>query len=142
MRRGLLQDYANTACQMFFGWRSFDDVPRLLEVGDGIVEINLLTVETFVNDAHVEPLHICHEINLWLLERLAAEQLGPDSLDTAQLTVSFSARDSAGRSAAHTQRRLRFDCRSVIAMDGKSYSGVLADDQVGVQKDGGPWVMY
>jgi hypothetical protein len=127
---------------MFVGWRVIDDLPRLLEVGDGTVEIDLLTAATSLQGKAVEPLRISREISLWLLEQFEVQRIPKAEVTTARLTVNFSAQDAPGRSPGHTQRRLRFRCESAIEVGDKTAAGVLVDEQFGVQKGDGPWTMY
>jgi hypothetical protein len=141
MRRGLLQDFANTACQMFVGWRIWNDLPRLLAVGEGVVEIDLLTAETLLAGRPVEPLSIGHEIRSWLRERIEAEGVPAGLVTSARLTVAFAVADRPGRSPGHVQRRLLFRCESAVVAAGRTYASVLVDEQLGVKEGGGPWVV-
>ncbi len=86
MRRGLLQDLANTACQMLVGWRLSEDLDWLVQQGRGDLDIDLLTGATTVNGTAVHALHIGEEVRLWLSERLEQEAVPTGTVRSALLT--------------------------------------------------------
>ena len=52
MRRKILQDYADTFCEMFTGWRQSNwesDVSHIVAAGEGELEFDLLTGSTLTN---------------------------------------------------------------------------------------------
>ncbi len=129
MRRGLLQDLANTACQMLVGWRLSEDIPWLIQQGRGDLDFHLLTGVTTLNGAAVEALHIGEEVRLWFMERLEDEAVPPGTVRSALLTCKFTAE-------AHDHKRrpgvghieLAMQCRCEIATGDRVFVGELKSD--------------
>ncbi len=64
MRRGLMQDIANTACQMMIGWRIHDDVPWFVQQSEGNLRIDLLSGDSTHDGTAIQPLWIAGNFGL------------------------------------------------------------------------------
>jgi hypothetical protein len=126
MRRGLLQDLANTACQMLVGWRLSEDIDWLLQQRRGDLAFDLLTGATMSDGAAVEALHVGEEVRLWFMERLEDEAVPPGTVQSAVLTcqVTAEAHDHKRRpSVRHIELAMR--CRCEIAAGDRVLVGEL-----------------
>jgi hypothetical protein len=144
VKRKVLQDYANTVCDMFVGWRlavSGDDIPRLIEIGSGDLELNLLDGAVVLNGSTPTELGIAREVVAWLQDRCAADGVPMAQLQEARLHVAFTTSERRAKNG-HPVRDLDFSCASRIVTDERTYEGSLAKRQVWVgSTTGAPWVV-
>jgi len=125
MRRKVLQDLANTLCQMLVGWRMGEDFERMAELPDGTLSFDLLQ-KTVRHDSDGElALWIMGELAAWLQARLAAEAIDPSRLLSAQMEVRFKIEPRPTKKDRIVV--FDFDCRSVIATDEREYRGTLVE---------------
>lgn len=89
MRRGLLQDYANTTCAIATGWRSFNDLDRMQEIGRGEVVIDLLAATVSLDGAIGATFSIADEIVLWFASRRSQDRVPDDLIREATVTILF-----------------------------------------------------
>jgi hypothetical protein len=154
MRRGLLKNYTDTLCDIIVGWRlrvSRDDMPMLVSVGTGNLEMNLLDGATTLNG---EPItyHFSHELSHWLRERAEADGLGWDNLSRASMVVRFDFNETTtlGRRSWWQQRArvqnlrrvLTFDCEASIESESGSASSRKSTREFGIRTPNGPWVVH
>ena len=144
MRRKVLQDYANKVCEMFVGWRlavSGEDIPRLIEIGSGDLDVNLLTADVTVNGSQPIELCIAREISAWLQGRCAADGVPRAELQEAWLRVAFTASERRAKSG-HLTRDLGFTCASRLVTDEREYEGSLNKRESWIGSAAGtPWVV-
>lgn len=123
MRRKVLQDLANTLCQMVVGFRMAEDMERMADLPGGTLSFDLLR-ETVRHSSDGElTLWITGELAAWLQARLCAEAIDPSRLLSAQLEVRFKVE----KRETEKTRIVAFDfaCRSLLATDEKEYRGTL-----------------
>jgi hypothetical protein len=122
MRRGLLQDYANTMPDILCGWRLFNvpsDLERLLEARRGLLSIDALTARCLLDGQEVAPFGIAKEIQAWLQDRLKDDAVPAGVVEEATLTLTFEAsRTPHGRKPSVYDIRLTFDGSSEVVTDG------------------------
>lgn len=144
MRRKVIQDYANKVCEMFVGWRlavSKDDIPRLIDLGSGTIDADLLVVSMRLNGVDSPPLGIVHEIAEWLRDRCLADGVPYADLLEAQMSVSFRASERKTRRSAR-ERSLEFECVSRIATSDRTYEGSLSKgERWTTSGSGAPWIV-
>jgi hypothetical protein len=71
-----MQDYANQISQMFVGYQiDIADLPRLVSIGRGRIEIDLLDGSTMIDGTASEPFGIADAIHGWLDEATFRDQL-------------------------------------------------------------------
>lgn len=132
MRRKVVQDYANKVCQIFVGWRLAvhdRDIPRLIEVGDGHLRIDLLTGATLVDGRpELPPLGIAEELAAWLRDRCDRDRVDIGEVREAVLTVRFVAQERTTRRGTFV-RHLQFDCHSRIDTGDRPYESALTTDE-------------
>lgn len=124
MRRKILQDFANTLCQMLVGWRMGDDLEVLAELPDGTLLIDALSgVATHSLNGHVN-LYVAGELQAWLQNRLSESRIDPSAI--ARATVEASIRTD--RIATNRKRIISFDfvVNSIIVTAKREYRGALA----------------
>lgn len=144
MRRKVLQDYANKVCEMFVGWRlavSGDDIPWLIEIGSGDLDVNLLEGDVILNGSKPIELGIAREIAAWLQDRCAADHVPIAQLQEARLHVAFTASERRTKNG-HPTRDLGFSCASRIVTDERTYEGSLDKRESWIgSATGAPWVV-
>jgi hypothetical protein len=118
----VLQDYANTTCDIATGWRLAGDprdLERLVELQQGELVIDLLTGDSSIEGTKVEPFWIAGELTAWFRERCAVDQVPIDQVEEARVVLGFNAKQSkASRPFAVSLR-----CQSTIRTDEATYVG-------------------
>lgn len=125
MRRKIIQDIANTLCQMLVGWRMGDDLEVLAELPDGILTINVLGGAASHDAARAIQLHIAGELQAWFSHRLAVGAIPGHAILSAEVTAKIC----TNRLATNRKRVVSFDfsVRSVVSTDERSYTGQLRE---------------
>ena len=125
MRRKVLQDYANTFCQMLVGWRMGDDLETLSELPDGELSVNILTGEAAHSLAGPLKLWVAEEIQAWFTHRLEVSGIPASEIHTASIIAQIS----TGRIATNRKKVVSFDftVASRIETSDTAYSGTLKE---------------
>lgn len=123
MRRKVIQDLANTLCQMLVGWRMREDLETLAALPDGELIVDALAGTARHEQAGPVTLHIGGELKAWLTERVGAQQIPIQGINSAQVTATIR----TDRVATNRQQVVSFDflVRSVIATEQCQYIGKL-----------------
>ncbi len=123
MRRKIIQDFANTLCQMLVGWRMGDDLEILSELPDGTLSIDALTGTASHDVVGNIQLHVAGELQAWLSYRLGINQIPIQSISGAAVTTQIC----TGRLATNRKRIVSFDfsVQSTITTDECCYIGQL-----------------
>ena len=120
MRRKILQDLANTVCQMVVGWRVGEDVDRIASLPDGTLSFDLLNGTADHSSGTKPELRIAGALEAWLKSRLVSENIDPSQLIAATLTVQHK----TGRNKSSRKRALSFfECQSLLVTDERRYEG-------------------
>jgi hypothetical protein len=128
MRRKVLQDIANTLCQMGVGWRMGDDWERIASMPDGSLEFDLLAGHvTHSSEGKVE-LWVAGELRAWLQHRLEAEGIDLAKILRASLTTGY--RTDRIRTDRKKIVSFDFECRSELRTDERAYEGKLVERHV------------
>ena len=126
MRRKVLQDHANTLCQMFVGWRMVaNDIPTLVRLGHGPLAIDVLAGTAECGGQPVKQLYIAEELRAWFEVQLVQHGIPRDTVTSATLNVDFDASRVPRR--RHDRYELNFDCRSAIENNERTYVASLSD---------------
>lgn len=125
MRRKVLQDLANTLCQMMVGCRMGRDYETLAELPDGTISFDLLNVVATHSSGAQPKLWITGELAAWLQSRLVTENIDAASLVAAILDVQHK----TDRIKTIRKKVVSFDfvCRSLLATEEKRYEGKLVE---------------
>ncbi len=124
MRRKVLQDFANTICQMFVGWSMGDDAETLAEIGEGVILIDLLAGTASANGRAIN-LWITGELQAWFLGRLDISTIDRSLVNSAVLEVAFITEPVPQKKRRGTI--FSWKCRSAIVTDELKYEGELID---------------
>jgi hypothetical protein len=126
MRRKVLQDVANTLCQMLVGWRMSEDLEALSELPDGVLSFDVLGGSVAHNHSGALELHIAGELSTWLRHRLASLNIPLSALKSATLRAEFK----TDRIKTDKKRIVSFDwsCESSLATHEKVYFGQLLEE--------------
>ena len=144
MQKNILTGYANTACQMFSGWRllvSPGDLPQLLDAGRGIVQVDLLTGDASVDGRSVN-LGMAQEVAEWLREQAAKDGVPWNAVREATMSVAFDLSEAEGSAPDVRVRRFVFDGTCVIRTDNQTYEGGFRKDETSTKVAGGPWISF
>lgn len=128
MQRGFLQDLANTACQMFVGWRLHDSVRWLVERGSGNLAVDLLTGEATLDESTVESPDIAGELQAWFAARLHSEAVVEGTVGSAVLFCTFTASEEQHRRRPVTNVHLTMRCRCEIVSGERTFVGELSSE--------------
>lgn len=125
MRRKVLQDIANTLCQMVVGWRMGDDYERIAALPDGRLSFDLLTGRVTHSAGESPDLWVAEELRAWLLSRLEVEGIAVANVQSALLDVDFR----TDRIKTDRKKIVSFDfeCCSQLATSEKTYQGNLIE---------------
>lgn len=125
MRRKVLQDYANTFCQMLVGWRMGDDLETLSELPDGELFINALTGEATHSVAGPLQLWVAGEIQAWFKHRLEVSGIPTAEIHRASITANIN----TSRIATNRKKVVSFDftIASRIETSDAAYAGSLKE---------------
>ena len=95
--RKVLQGIVNNFCQMFVGYQSYMDVQdTLMPLSQGKLvrlEINVLTGQCVAEGQKLLPLKISEVMRAWFAARLVQHSISPSSIEVAQLTVEYQAKE-------------------------------------------------
>ena len=112
MRRGLLQDLANTLCQMAASANCPQDYELLAALPDGTVLFNLLAPSAWHSSGEHLELEAVKQLSNWLNARLAAEEPNRPRLDRAEVELSY--RTDRIRTDREKLVSFDFQCGSVL----------------------------
>jgi hypothetical protein len=142
VQKNILKGYANTACQMFSGWRilvSPGDLPLLLDAARGTVQVDLLTGNATLDGAPAN-IGMAREVAAWLREQAEKDGVPWDSLREATMRVKFDLSEVEGSAPATRVRRFIFDGTCVIGTDDQTYEGGFRKDETSIKVGDGPWI--
>src|SRR3954466_8089269 len=89
MRRKVLQDVANTLCDMLVGWRMSADLEALSELPDGALSFDVLSGSVTHKQRGALDLYIAGELRAWLKHRLVSLNIPLSALTSATLRAEF-----------------------------------------------------
>jgi hypothetical protein len=90
MRRKRLQHVADNLCQMFCGWRQIFSKRRLVELGSGVLVLDVLHERCAFQGAPIEPLPILAELRAWMARDLAEHRIPLDAIDQAEVEAHLT----------------------------------------------------
>lgn len=122
MRRKVLQDHANTLCQMFVGWRMAEDGGKLAAMGRGKFVVDILQ-GTATGENGVIELWIAGELNAWFRRRLREHHVEEASILEAVLEIVVDSSPVPNKRARGTT--FNWDIRSRIRTEDAQYEGHL-----------------
>ncbi len=105
MRRKVLQDYANTFCQMLVGWRMGEDLETLSELPDGELLVNALTGEATHSTYGPIKLWVAGEFQSWFNHRLEVSGIPSTEIQAASVTAKIN----TNRIATNRKKVVSFD---------------------------------
>ena len=95
MRRKVLQGIVNNFCQMFVGWKLYQDMENvLLPLSQGrkvALEIDILTGQCLAEGKVLDSLTIPEEMRSWFAGRLQKYNIPSSAIQAASLYVEYTA---------------------------------------------------
>jgi hypothetical protein len=125
VRRKVLQDFANTLCQMLVGWRMAEDLELLAALPDGTLTIDVLAGTACHSVNGPVRLHIAGELKAWLEHRLSECRIERSEVETTLVIAGIR----TDRIATNRKRIISFDFSvdSTIATAEREYRGKLCE---------------
>jgi hypothetical protein len=125
VRRKVIQDFANTLCQMLVGWRMADDLEVLASLPDGRLSVDVLSGSAGHSVQGELSLHIALELQAWLADRLSAFKIPAEALRAAVVLADIR----TDRIATNRKRVISFEfsVESTITVEGREYRGRLVE---------------
>jgi hypothetical protein len=142
MHKGKLQNMTQTLCQMFCGWRLTSSKPRLVTLGSGILEIDVMTGQCAFEGEPIPQLPIATELQASLFHNLELEHVPAAAVTRANIEakVSFDQIPWSGRSKksevhyvkgepyqSAMVHRCIFECDSELVVNGTTYRSNIRD---------------
>jgi len=135
-----MQDYANQISQMFVGWQiEIADLPRLVSIGRGRIEIDLLDGSTTIDGTPSEPFDIAPTIRGWLDEAKVRDQLDAGYVLRVNIACDFDVVDS--QNGADSRRELLLDCTVVVDAQSGSWTGNSRKAEIWRRSGSGSWIV-
>lgn len=91
MKLKRLKHQSYILCHMFCGWQLYPDWERLAKLGDGVLEIDVLSETCKFNSEEIEKLSIVGALRSWLLQDLETNAIPLAQIESAKLTVQLRA---------------------------------------------------
>ncbi len=89
MRRKRLKHTTFTVCRMFCGWKLFNSVAELNQLGTGVLKYDFLTQQSFFNDRLIPAPNILEEIEYFFSGELDRMSLVKSVFRLASLKVGI-----------------------------------------------------
>lgn len=125
MARKVLQDLANTLCQMVVGWRMGDDVEKIANLPDGTIEFDVLSGSAKHSSGAVPDLWVSGELQAWFRARLATLKIKSEEVQAAKLEVAV--KTDRLKTSRKTLVSFDFECKSSVVTADKRYEGKLVE---------------
>jgi len=104
MKKARLKHHADVLAHMACGWRIIGDLHALARLGSGLFEIDALTGTCLLNGEPYLNLDLAQELTAWLRRDAEENGIPFDHFQRAQVTLQFTARVTANRSAVTFDR--------------------------------------
>lgn len=125
MKLKRLKHQSYILCHMFCGWQLYPDWEKLAELGDGILEIDVLTENCKFNSKDIPALSIAGAIRSWLFQDLETNRIPPDSIESAKLKIHM--RVGFDRKAKTLNYDHDFLLEGALVSNGKVFASKLVD---------------
>jgi hypothetical protein len=127
---------------MFCGWRQIFSKQRLVELGSGTLQLDLLREHCAFNELPIEPLPIMGELREWMVTDLAHNRIPLEAIDHVQLEakLTFSSIDwnerstnsqffspNGGEVRGGQMHRCKVECTSTVSSGDALYQGRYED---------------
>ncbi len=112
-----LQAVAKAICKAFLEGRIEKDLARLRELHTGLIRIDLLTGECFLDEFHTDPWEIAPDLQAMLEPELKKLGVRSEDVTTADLVSRFAMQTEADP----PKDALRLECSGRIEAFGRDY---------------------
>jgi hypothetical protein len=126
MKRKIIQDYANTLCQMLVGWRMGDDISKFNSLESGKFTIDILNKKCLNNGNTVKGLHIVEELNAWFLDQLQNNSIPLSNIEQSVINADIEIEKTEEKKKA-LKTSLKWDIKCTIQTEEKVYEGRLKE---------------
>ena len=135
-----MQDYVNQIAQMFVGWQiSIADLPRLVELGRGRIEVDLFADSSTIDQKPCERFAISDAVREWLNEAIERDALADGYVRAVLITCDFDMTE--GTTPEGAERNVRLDC--VVDVDAETgvWSGSSKKAELWSKVGSAPWLV-
>lgn len=112
-----LHSVVKEICQAFVGPKIDKDLGRLRELHTGLLRIDLLTGQCYLDESKIDPLEIASELQKMLEPQLTKIGVRTEDVVNADLVTRFSAKEGA----VQASNALRLECSGRIEAFGRDY---------------------
>ena len=105
---------AADCCRVFLGWRLREDRKALLALGEGRLEVDIKSAESWCDGEPLPPLFIAGELQRELEKALSVWKLEVAGVSEARLEAEFASRGVPDGRA----RALQITCETIFVVDG------------------------
>jgi len=135
-----MQDYANQIAQMFVGWQiTIADLPRLVEIGRGRIEVDLFADSSAIDQKPCEPFAISAAVREWLNEAIERDSLADGYVRAVLITCDFDLTE--GSTADGAVRHVRLDCVVDVEAETGVWSGSSKKAELWSRVGSAPWLV-
>jgi hypothetical protein len=131
MKLKRLKHQSHVLCHMFCGWKLYPDWEKLAELGDGALEIDVLSQTCKFNGVEIPGLVVAGAMRDWLLQDLQANRIALENIKSARLTVHMRA--GFDKRTKLLNRSHDFLLEGIIVGNGREFKTTLAERE-GVQR--------
>jgi len=126
MGRKVFQDFAHVMCQKFIESPASNlDLVKLAVLGNGRLELNILSGKATHNGVTIKPLAFSESWLAWAKERMAASKIPENLLKSAALTVEYQVKLSRKTGPGWLCGQFKFACTSLVEAPDRSYTDAM-----------------
>jgi hypothetical protein len=131
MGRKVFQDFAHVMCQKFIeSPASNRDLVNLAVLGNGRLELNILSGKATHNGVTIKPLAFSASWLAWVKERMAVSEIPESLLKSAALTVEYEVELSRKTGPGWLSGQFKFACTSLVEAPDRSYTATMNAEKI------------
>jgi len=136
MKKKRFSHHVDIFCEMFCGWRLTNSYDRLVELGSGDYEIDILSEACTKDGAPIDTLSIAGELATWFKNDAEEAQIDLNLVQTARLRAKIGIEQLVGARRTNVifpgkeganYVRCRINCYSVLESGGDCYEARKED---------------
>jgi hypothetical protein len=118
-----MQDYANQIAQMFVGYQiTLVDIPRLVMIGRGRIEVDLFSGVTTIDNETASPFSISEAVNSWYKDAVLRDVLDESFIRSVRIVCDFDTNESVIDTGS--ERKVTLKCKVTVEAENGISIGV------------------
>ena len=131
LKRKVIQQFANTCCQMFLTSTSNMDMVNIVIFGSGTITIDFINNKSTHNNHGILPMHYYFTYRKWLEDQCINNHVNISELTKVELVINVDVtqirkKDSLGWLSA----QFKYTCSCCIETDEKQYESNMSDGKI------------